>query len=404
MIFKKILECIILLGFIVIFVLFNIGGGMNLYDNSFVIPILCIIFCLIFYDFNFDGFRKISILHIYAVLFGVFCFLSILWATDMSIALNKSISLVKRFGILFLLFLYCYKKDSVRDLLMIVMLSNYFTMFIVIWFYGLETVIMLLNLNIRVDNDLLNANVLGMGAAYSFIISLYYMCYEKNIWNIIISIPSLVMVAFSGSKKAGLILAIGTIFLVGLKNFGRKNVKKTVKKIVLSICSACIILLLIFNLPIFENMLDRFDFMLNIFSNEYSDGSTEERYEMILLGLDLFAENILCGVGIDNACLYNAPTYYFLHSNPIELLADVGVVGFCLYYWIYILILYRFFKYKDFTSQEYIICLVLFIIFLPMSMAYVAYSEATTYLYLALFYYESILLKRKASTKHSGVV
>ena len=109
--------------------------------------------------------------------------------------------------------------------------------------------------------------------------------------------------------------------------------------------------------------------------------------------MKVFEEYPLLGVGIDNALLYNAPNYYYLHSNPFEILADIGLIGFCIYYWIYLLIAYRFFKYRDFSSNEYIISLILLCIFLPMNVAYVTYSDMTTYLFLALFYYESVLLK-----------
>ena len=182
--------------------------------------------------------------------------------------------------------------------------------------------------------------------------------------------------------------------LVIFKDLYKGNFQKNIWKIIMSTFVVLVIFFIMFNLSIFDNLTDRFSMLMNMFNNEYSDSSTEERYAMMLLGLDIFEAHPILGVGIDNALLYNVPRYDYLHSNPFELLADIGIVGVCVYYWIYILIAYRFWKYRDFSSKEYIISFTLFCLVLPMNVAYVTYSEMTTYLYLALFYHESRLLKR----------
>ena len=390
---ERFLDHVVLIGFIVIFSVFNVAAGMNWSSVVLLVPLFWVSICLLLRDCNIGGLRNITLLHFYVITFGMFCFLSVLWAINVDFALDRSISLFKRFGILFILCWYCHKKNSIKDLLQIIMFSNCIIILVVIWAYGWETVIMLLNLNIRVDNDLLNANTLGMGAAYSSIIGLYYAYYEKKILNIFIILPTVAMVALSGSKKAGIILGVGIFFLILLKNLSRGISKVSFSKVIISVFAISAIVFMMFNMPFFENLTDRFTLMMNIFSNEYADSSTEDRYAMMLLGLDIFEEYPLLGVGIDNALLYNSPRYDYLHSNPFELLADIGIVGVCVYYWIYILIAYRFVKYGDFSSNEYIISLTLFCIFLPMNVAYVTYSEMTTYLFLALFYYESVLLK-----------
>lgn len=388
------IDYVILIGLIFIFVLFNVASGMNWSSTILVLPIVGVIVLLLLRDSDIDGLKNITLLHLYVILFGIFCLLSVLWATNLDLALARSMSLFNRFGVLFILCWYCYKKNAIKNLLQIIMFSNYIVMLIVIWFYGWETVIMLLNLNIRVDNDLLNANTLGMGAAYSFLIGLYYAYYEKKIWYLIIMLPTIAMVAFSGSKKAAIILVVGTLLLVIFKDLYKGNFQKNIWKIIMSTFVVLVIFFIMFNLSIFDNLTDRFSMLMNMFNNEYSDSSTEERYAMMLLGLDIFEAHPILGVGIDNALLYNVPRYDYLHSNPFELLADIGIVGVCVYYWIYILIAYRFWKYRDFSSKEYIISFTLFCLVLPMNVAYVTYSEMTTYLYLALFYHESRLLKR----------
>lgn len=396
---ERFLEHVVLIGFIVTFSLGNVASGMNWPSVTLLVPLFFVVICLLLRDCNIGGLRNITLLHLYVTVFGVFCLLSVLWATNVDLALDRSIAIFRRFSVLFFLYWYFYNKNTVRDLLQIIMFSNYVIVFIVIWFYGWETVVILLNFNIRVDNDLLNANTLGMGAAYSSIIGLYYAYYEKKIWNIFIIIPTVAMVALSGSKKAGIILGVGIFFLIFLKKLSRGISKVAFYKVIISVFATCAILFMMFNLPFFENLTDRFALMMNLFSNEYAGSSTEDRYAMMLLGLDIFEKHPLLGVGIDNALIYNAPNYYYLHSNPFEILADIGLIGFCIYYWIYLLIAYRFFKYRDFSSNEYIISLTLLCIFLLMNVASVTYSDMTTYLYLALFYHESVLLNRNKKGK-----
>ncbi len=68
------------------------------------------------------------------------------------------------------------------------------------------------------------------------------------------------------------------------------------------------------------------------------EGSLLTRHALIEAGLQLWAEHPLVGVGLDQFRLY-APVYgleeTYAHSNPVEVLANFGLIGTGLYYGVY---------------------------------------------------------------------
>ena len=68
------------------------------------------------------------------------------------------------------------------------------------------------------------------------------------------------------------------------------------------------------------------------------------------------------------------------------MLADGGIIGFLFYYWLYISLAINYIKCRDLENSEYVICLVLLIIFLLMDMFMVSYLSKTTYFQVMILY------------------
>jgi O-antigen ligase len=85
----------------------------------------------------------------------------------------------------------------------------------------------------------------------------------------------------------------------------------------------------------------RFVEVFNSFSgNMEKYSSTWYRYSMMQNGIKLFKSKPLLGYGMANAAIYNVFAFayesgVYLHSNILELLADIGLVGTIPYYCIY---------------------------------------------------------------------
>lgn len=71
---------------------------------------------------------------------------------------------------------------------------------------------------------------------------------------------------------------------------------------------------------------------------ESSGESIDERLALLTAGVDLLIESNLLGVGLDN---FAALVGVFAHSNVMEVSVNTGVIGFLLYYGIYLMIAWR---------------------------------------------------------------
>ena len=68
------------------------------------------------------------------------------------------------------------------------------------------------------------------------------------------------------------------------------------------------------------------------------------------------------------------------------MLADGGVIGFIVYYWIHIFLISKLIKYNDLGNPEFSVCLVLLCLFLLMDMFMVSYLNKTTYFRMMIIY------------------
>ena len=111
------------------------------------------------------------------------------------------------------------------------------------------------------------------------------------------------------------------------------------------------------------------------------------RMSLAQLGIQLFQQHPIIGIGIDNPRLYTygvvGETYY-LHNNFVEILSSGGVIGAVLYYWIYVRLIISYIKRRNFDDPQYCFCLVLLILLLIMDYGMVSYYSKSTYIFLLL--------------------
>ena len=131
------------------------------------------------------------------------------------------------------------------------------------------------------------------------------------------------------------------------------------------------------------------------------------RFAYTELGLKLFKENPILGIGIGNANLYTQMYYgnnHYLHNNYVELLACGGIVGFTIYYSIWIYLLITFIRYRKFREKEYDICLILFLINLILDYGAVSYYDKSRYVFLLLYWMKrnELILQKKEALRVTG--
>ena len=91
------------------------------------------------------------------------------------------------------------------------MWTGYIVCFYTVYFYGLDYFITVLSSSARIANDALNANTVGLLGANAIVMTLYYMLYDRPRWWNIIALPTLGILAATGSRKALVFVVVGTV-------------------------------------------------------------------------------------------------------------------------------------------------------------------------------------------------
>ena len=105
--------------------------------------------------------------------------------------------------------------------------------------------------------------------------------------------------------------------------------------------------------------------MMGIINHSYMiDASTNTRINMIKYGFEMFKSNPILGVGIGNYAYYGYHIYglfaeVYSHNNYIEMLSNIGIVGFISYYFYTSLYMYKVEKISEYFNwkRENIMCI-----------------------------------------------
>lgn len=118
-------------------------------------------------------------------------------------------------------------------------------------------------------------------------------------------------------------------------------------------------------------------------SKESSGESIDERLALLTAGVDLLIENNLLGVGHDN---FAANVGVYAHSNVMEVGVNTGVIGFLLYYGIYLMIAWRATQLMLQSNGHAVprTILVGLIAYSVMDMTHVSYYAKSSWLFLAM--------------------
>ena len=395
-----------------IFLVLSLTISFALGDANYGAYVLfvCLFGLIVFYLIREQGVIKFKLtsLHAYMLLFISACYLSTINAIEPSVAFSRSFDIVKIFFMLIILYMCYQDKKSVDTLLKIGMWTGYIVCFYTVYFYGLDYFITVLSSSARIANDALNANTVGLLGANAIVMTLYYMLYDRPRWWNIIALPTLGILAATGSRKALVFVVVGTVLLFIFRSLRSANVVNSIAKIIGSLLALTIVGVAVLQLPMFSEVLDRMSSMVDAFSGTGGDSSTIIRLALVDIGWDLFYQSPITGVGVNNPSVYTFFLYgkenYYLHNNYIELLAGTGVIGLLAYYSMYIYIAYNLIRYRDFHSNEYVMVLILFLSQIVMDMGMVSYESKSTYFYMMIFYLEVQLLRKGCNNEAQQIV
>lgn len=364
--------------------------------GKYVLFIITLLIVMVYSSVS--GFNLFSIVinrpfHLHIASFAIFCFLSSLWAWSPSLAVSKGITI---FSILIcFLFIYPYfqKKRSVELLLDAFMYSGYGIAMYTVLYYGVSGIVSMLSGNIRLGNDFTNANSIGLVAATSCIIQCSYLLKgEKRLLSIFL-IPCIISLAISQSRKAIIMLIAGIAFLIMTKDGDKASVFRKIINIAIGVIAIALFIFLLSKLKIFAGVFHRFETLL-----ESMNGKRAEDVRAVYrrIGMQQFFKTPILGIGMGNSLELlelAGERRTYTHCNFVELLSCGGLLGFLIYYIIYVRLLSGLLKYREYRSETTNLCIVLLVLMLIMDYGMVTYYDKQQYLYFMCFFLQLDFVK-----------
>ena len=334
---------------------------------------------------------RIRAYHLYMIGFALFCGLSAVWAREPAAAISKCQTIILTVVCCSMMYPFYEEQESVEQLVTMLMWSGYIVALYSIQKFGLSTLLAAtVSRHTRMDFGYNNSNTIGMICALSIVIQVYKIIYgERSLWSLLM-MPSIVVVAASQSRKALMLMPVGVMMVMLLKNAGNKNVVKGFVKAVFSIAVLVIVIIGLSQLSIFNGMNERMERMFNSFTGEgIVDNSSIVREKMREAGIAQFLKTPVIGVGIgSSATITELAAGYrtYLHNNYVELLACGGILGTMLYYIPYIACLSVFCRIKNIRNRQTVICITIILVLLVMDYGMVSYYDKLHYVYMMMFF------------------
>ncbi len=340
-----------------------------------------------------------SILIPYTIAFAAFCCSSRIWAENPALTIPKSNAMIFVTISIIVLCSTQYKMIDLDDFLRAIMYGGYIVATYILVVYGLGRILTAVSGGNRMSNELINSNTLGMCVAYSLLISIYYIIYEKKLQpGDMFMIPGFIMLFASGSRKAFVIIILGAFAIFALKNYNGKDSVRSLIKVTIIVAFLALGLYLLLKLPIFALINQRMEALFTVLRGEgtrRTSGWIRMAYNK--LGLEIFKKHPLLGIGLGNANIYTMQAYgknHYLHNNYVELLATLGLIGTFLYYSIYVYILVLYIRNLRKRDRYLDICLIILLIRLIMDYGAVVFYGKSTYVFLLLLVMNAERVKR----------
>lgn len=358
--------------------IFSFKGEYILISEIVFLLYLC---CSVFAVVKFGKIR-FSKNYIFLIGFVVYSYLSCVWAIDKNLAFSKSNTIFLLVSFSFITYQVFLKESSVDYMLKSILIAGLAMSIYSLFYYGFGNFWKAILTGTRLGSEINQANTFGMYAAITFVICIYFSLLKNRRRLYFISVLPFLTILASGSRTALVISFIGIVILFLLKDGSERLIKGILRSMFI-----VFLLLSILQLPIFIEATIRMNQLLNIFQNANEiDHSASIRFYMIRFGVEMFKKNPIFGYGADNArmLLVNVYRKTYLHNNYVELLVDYGIVGFTLYYGVYISIIRKLIQNIKGYNEESVIILSLLIMALVADYGTVFYYNKLVYIIFTL--------------------
>lgn len=335
-------------------------------------------------------------------LFIAYCFMSSLWALSSSNAIEFSITLALIYVCLLLIAPHYIRQNDISELLSAIMWASVIVAIYTISFYGIDTLIAASKTQyVRLGNDYSNINTVGMFCAFGVVVQFEKWLYDKKFqFSMPFVLISIFVVACTQSRKALLLIVIGCVMLVVMKNYDRANFVRSIFKIVAVLFALGGLMFVISQISVFSGVQERLSQLFSVFTGvgELDSGSVNRRL-LVQLGLLVWKEHPIFGLGLNCTRIIvnqNMGFDAYMHNNFIEILCATGVVGFLLYYGMYVYVFSQLLKYREYDRRYFIFGIMWLVVSLVMDIGMVSYYEKKQCFYMFVQFLNVLLMKSKA--------
>lgn len=219
--------------------------------------------------------------------------------------------------------------------------------------------------------------VLSIGAVFVFFEAIRK---KEKIYYIMMLLFTLFSL-LSGSKKAIIIFGVMVLLTALLNN---KSPRKTVMVFFGAVIVSIVGLYIVMKVDILYNSVGiRIEQMVNLFTGGKVDASTTSRITYLIQAKDIFLDKPICGVGLDGFRYFNKRLCW-AENNMMELLADLGIVGFLIYYWFPVVVLIKAVVKRMQDNVDSVFLIVIMATFFVIDVTMVTYSQETIQFYFVI--------------------
>ena len=347
------------------------------------------------------------------MMFIGFVLLSSLWAINASDTVLMARTLMRIFVCAYMVYITYLNTPELDETLLLksVMWAGYIVALYSLAFYGLgEMIAAGSSSSLRIDNEFSNINTIGMACALSCVIQINLKGLHPQsrlLPSALFIIPSAVVIAATQSRKALVFLIVGVLGYAFVKSQkSKQGVFVKGAKVLFGILILALVLYLVLQLDAFEGIRERMESMLNaVRGNGKVDHSTILRNNLRDLGIEWFLKYPIGGIGIANPHIL-AKQYYafdaYLHDNFSELLCGGGMIGFGLYYSMYVYLFVQLWKYRKIDPPRVTFFAIWLGLMLAMDYGMVSYYGKSNNFYLMIHFLNVLQLKQKARIKRDA--
>lgn len=371
------------------------------YTNVIIVESLLLLASLVFNRLKTGRIKKhILKFGTYKLLFIILCIISSIWSSNNNID-HLCISMIYRVLICLCVLVYVDSEKNFVKLLKFCIIGSCILcirMIIVIHMSAWGNARVGNFLSHDPDNSYGNTGITYVLGVFSAILigDKDGILIRNNKMRFLLTIIFTIFSLMSGSKKQIFIILIALAILFYIKS---DNPLKLIKNLFIFIIIFCITYFSIMHIQIFYDAIGyRIQSFLSFFGKNNiantNDLSTLSRFSFLKDAYSTFLKHPFIGVGIDSFKYFNTLQFSWAECNYLEILADLGVLGFAIYYIPHIKIMSRFIKLKKRKDTLLIINTILFIVLLFIDATMVSYNEAHLQFYLSIVYAYCFLINK----------